>query len=242
MASSLEDHIKDLLPLIKNKRARVVVEHILQHGYVTTEELKKEYGYDHPPRAARDVRETGIPLETFRVKSSDGRSIAAYRFGDLSEFRPGRLQGRRTIPKQFKKKLYKDAAGKCFICLNNFDERFLQVDHRVPYEVRGDVASRDLNPEDYMLVCGSCNRAKSWSCEHCENWLHQKAPHVCQKCYWASPEDYIHIALREIRRIDIVWNEEEIQVYETLKQAAQEHSCSLPDYVKVILRTCVHEP
>ena len=51
------------------KRPRTVIEHILAHGYVTTEELRDKYGYNHPPRAARDVREQGIPLETFPIRS-----------------------------------------------------------------------------------------------------------------------------------------------------------------------------
>jgi hypothetical protein len=114
MTISLEDQnrIRNLIPSIKNKRARVVIEHILQHGYITTEQLEKDYGCNHPPRAARDVREVGIPLETFRVKSSDGRSIAAYRFGDLNKIRKGRLHGRIAFPKQFKKQLYELAHGK----------------------------------------------------------------------------------------------------------------------------------
>ena len=45
------------------KRPRTVIEHILTYGYITTEELKEKYGYNHPPRAARDVREQGIPLD-----------------------------------------------------------------------------------------------------------------------------------------------------------------------------------
>ncbi|HNU03736.1 MAG TPA: HNH endonuclease, partial [Anaerolineae bacterium] len=61
------------------KRPRTVIDHILTHGHITTEELKELYGYNHPPRAARDVREQGIPLETFRVTGSDGRKIGAYR-------------------------------------------------------------------------------------------------------------------------------------------------------------------
>lgn len=55
---------------ITNKRAKVVIDHILAHGFITTEGLEKTYGYNHPPRAARDVREAGIPLETFKIKSS----------------------------------------------------------------------------------------------------------------------------------------------------------------------------
>ena len=34
------------------KRPRTVIDHILKHGYITTEELKEKYGYNHPPRAA----------------------------------------------------------------------------------------------------------------------------------------------------------------------------------------------
>ena len=91
--SKQDKEIKRLLKQITNKRARIVIEHILAHGFITTEELEKTYGYNHPPRAARDVRESGIPLETFRVKHTDGRSIAAYRFGDVTQVRKGRLQG-----------------------------------------------------------------------------------------------------------------------------------------------------
>jgi hypothetical protein len=91
--------IRRLLAAITNKRARIVIEHILEHGFITTEDLEKKYGYNHPPRAARDVREAGIPLETYRVQSSDGRSIAAYKFGNPSDIRQQRLQGRITFPK-----------------------------------------------------------------------------------------------------------------------------------------------
>src|SRR6266540_2339552 len=104
--------IKQLLKEVFNKRARIVIEHIMEHGFITTEELEKKYGYNHPPRAARDVREIGIPLETFRVKHSDGRTIAAYRFGDLTQVRMGRLQGRQTFPRNLKDALYEKQNGK----------------------------------------------------------------------------------------------------------------------------------
>ena len=77
---------------------------------------EKKYGYNHPPRAARDVREAGIPLETFRVKSSDGRSIAAYKFGDLKKIKKDRLKGRILIPKKFKDELLKRNDNECNIC------------------------------------------------------------------------------------------------------------------------------
>ncbi len=72
----------DLCQSIATKRPKTVIDHILAHGSITTEELKVIYGYSHPPRAIRDVREHGISITTFRVTGSDGRKIAAYRFSD----------------------------------------------------------------------------------------------------------------------------------------------------------------
>lgn len=228
---------KEILPLLKaisNKRARIVIDHILKRGFITTEDLEKKYGYNHPPRAARDVREAGVPLETFRVKSSDGRSIAAYKFGDFSQIQKDRLAGRTIFAKAFKEALYEKTGGRCGICSGHFEFRYLQVDHRIPYEVAGDI-SGTRNLADYMLLCGSCNRAKSWSCEHCQNFVVGKKPDICSRCYWASPEDYVHIALREIRRLDIIWGSDEIEAYERLKRKAQKVRCEMPTYVKKVI-------
>ncbi|HAO22511.1 MAG TPA: HNH endonuclease, partial [Desulfobacteraceae bacterium] len=78
----LSDKFLALCKSVTAKRPKAVIDHILQYGFVTTEELKEKYGYNHPPRAARDVREHGIPLITFRVTGSDNRKIAAYKFGN----------------------------------------------------------------------------------------------------------------------------------------------------------------
>ncbi len=34
---------------ITAKRPKTVIDHILKHGFITTEELKDNYGYNHPP-------------------------------------------------------------------------------------------------------------------------------------------------------------------------------------------------
>lgn len=222
---------------IRSKRPRIVAEHILEHGSITTEELAVHYGYNHPPRAARDLREAGIPLETFRVKNSEARSIAAYRFGNLDEVRHDRLAGRTVFPKGFKQQLVEHDDSQCAICRASFESRYLQIDHRVPYEVAGDDASGIWHVEDYMLLCGECNRAKSWSCEHCSNWLNDKNPQSCLTCYWASPESHTHIALQEIRRLALIWRDSEIEQYEYLKSQAEQSSESMPEFVKRILKT-----
>lgn len=80
----------EALDAVKQKRTRVIIDHLLQHGQITTEEIREIHGYSHPPRAVRDVREHGILLETFRATHSDGRSIAAYRFGDPADLQSGK--------------------------------------------------------------------------------------------------------------------------------------------------------
>ena len=63
----------DKLNSVKDKRPRTVINHILRKGFITSQELKDLYGYNHPPRAIRDVRERGIPIITSRVRGADGR-------------------------------------------------------------------------------------------------------------------------------------------------------------------------
>jgi 5-methylcytosine-specific restriction endonuclease McrA len=225
----------DFVQSITNKRARIVIDHILKYGHISTEEIEKTYGYSHPPRAARDVREAGIPLQTFKVKSTEGKSIAAYKFGDLTQIRKNRFRGRQTFSKKFKQHLYGSNNGKCYVCNGVFEIRYLQIDHKVPYEISGDGDSFQQNEADYMLLCASCNRAKSWSCENCENWKSAKDIEICLKCYWGNPENYDHIALEKIRRLELIWQREEVDFFELLKLEAQKGEIDLPAYIKSLL-------
>jgi hypothetical protein len=221
------------------KRPKTVIDHMLKHGFITTEQLKDDYGYNHPPRAVRDVKEHGIPIEMFRVEGRDGRKIAAYRFGDPTKTRFGQQTGRTAFSQVIRQKLIALHGAVCAIYQESFPERELQVDHRIPFEVLGDVRDAEQKPVDYMLLCGSANRAKSWSCEHCVNWLELKKPEVCRSCYWAYPDNYTHIAMRQIRRADIIWTEQEVEMYEKLKRKTIELQKNIPDYVKEIIRNCI---
>lgn len=130
--------------------------------------------------------------------------------------------------------MYEDSGGACAICSGKFENRYLQIDHRIPYEIAGDDTPFDQDTLNFMLLCGSCNRAKSWSCEHCANWT-ERSSKVCSHCYWAHPNIYTHVALREIRRLDILWEEEEVHTYEKLKRIAEEQQIELPTFVKRII-------
>ena len=224
-----------LCKAVKAKRPRTVITHILKHGFITTQALKDKYGYNHPPRAVRDVKEHGIPIEMFRVEGSDGRKIAAYRFGDPSKARFGQQVSRTVLGKELKVKLIELHGPRCAIYMTPFPERELQIDHRVPFEVLGDVRGVEMSADDYMLLCGSANRAKSWSCERCVNWLELKKPEICRNCYWAYPENHTHVAMRQIRRADIVWTESEVEIYEKLKQRTLQLQKNVPGYVKEII-------
>lgn len=233
---------KEFLELCRSviaKRPKTVIDHILKHGHITTEELKEKYGYNHPPRAVRDVREHGIPLETFRVTGSDGRKIAAYRFGDVSKKQFRKLSGRTGLSKKIKEFLIEKYGCKCFIYLENIDESELQIDHRVPYEVGGDGESVEQNPDDFMLLSGSANRAKSWSCEHCDNWQTLKDKKICLSCYWAYPEDYSHVAMRQVRRLDLIWQDKEVGKYEKLKSDAKQSGQAMPEFVKELIEKAI---
>ena len=66
-----------------------------------------------------------------------------------------------------------------------------------------------------MLLCPSANRAKSWTCEHCENW-ERKDPSFCLRCFWAHPEDYDHVAGKFQKVVTIVFTGDEIEDYKRL--------------------------
>ena len=231
---NLPPEFLELLQSVQARRPRTVIDHILEHGFVTTEELRDLYGYNHPPRGARDVRELGIPLVTFRVTSSDGRSIGAYRFGDPASQRSATLTGRTTFASRIKTELIERFGAHCNIYREEFPERELQIDHRIPFEIAGDEGLTD-DLDAYMLLCPSANRAKSWSCEHCDNWQIRNADH-CRLCYWAFPENYTHVAMREERRLDIIWVGNETSEFDDIRAEAHERGDELPEFVKSVLR------
>lgn len=200
---------------ITAKRPATVIRHILEHGSISTEELEQLYGYKHPPRAVRDVRERGVNIETFKIKSADGRSIGAYRFGNpvFMENKLSKVAGRTALSSALRNALIAKYGSRCFIYNQEVDEKILQIDHRIPFEIGGETDSENL--EAYMLLSPSANRAKSWSCENCPNW-HDKDIKVCATCFWAFPENYGHIAGKPEKHIIITFTGNEIADYERL--------------------------
>lgn len=226
-----------LIQSIKSLRARRVIEHIQKFGSVTTEDLQKQFGYEHPPRAARDVREAGIELVTTFI-NVDGRRIASYSFSDSGVLARGKGTGRRAFSKTFKKNLIALNGQRCAVCSQEFEERYLQIDHRIPFQIRPDDLSLSPDPSDFMLVDGECNRKKSWSCEQCPNSISIKKPSICANCYWANAGtgEYSHIAMEQRRRIDISWSGSEVSIFDYIEDHAKEQGLSLQQFIKALLQ------
>jgi hypothetical protein len=227
--AKISKELLERIEAVSNKRARFVLDSIVKNGIVTTEEINHA-GYEHPPRAVRDARELGFSIQTIKVKHTNGRSIAAYVFSESAGNDP-KKSGRAALPKKQRDEIIVAAGSRCQICGASTN---LQVDHRIPYEVAGESQAKKSNV--HMVLCGSCNRKKSWSCEHCQNWMQYKNLGVCGTCYWAEPENYNHVGTERERRADLVWIGDEVSNYERLRRESEKNRRTVPEQIKEILR------
>lgn len=220
----------------KNKRAVETLKALLDKGRVSTDEIQA-VGYNHPPRAIADIRDLGVPIVTTMTTSEKtGKSMAVYTFGKLEDIREGRIGGRSAFSKSFKKDLVKHYGAVDHITRVPVDERVLQIDHRVPYRIAGEFRGATPNVDNFMLLDGSSQRAKSWSCENCPNMKAPRTADICRTCFWAFPENYTHIATKEYRRTDIVWREADVAVHDLLKEQADKRDIDVAELLRGIAR------
>jgi len=175
-----------------SKRGKVLLETILRKGFVTTEELEA-VGYRDAASAARDVRDTGIPLITGEARSSTGDRTGRYTLGRAEDIVDGRFNGRTIIPKSVKEKVLAHYGCVDWLTGATMPRTALTADHRIPFRVLGDPKKPDRRIENLMPLDKSSQRSKSWACEACENYR-IRDPNICRKCFWAFPESYEHIA------------------------------------------------
>lgn len=193
-----------------SKRARLAVELIFELGSCTTSDLE-ERGYSHPPRALGDVRDAGVVLGKKMESYEDPRTGTKKRRGRY--FLTGDVQDRQSR-KAFSKKLTNavKASGHCAVCGATPP---LQVDHKIPFEIGGETYPHVV--AEFQPLCPSCNRAKSWDCEHCGNWT-VRDKEVCRDCMWASPEDYRHVAMKQVRQVRVTLEDpEDIALFDEVR-------------------------
>ncbi|MBO1267077.1 HNH endonuclease signature motif containing protein [Arthrobacter cavernae] len=222
------DQIAWLKGLKMPRRAGIVRDHILTHGAVTTTTLRDTYGYDHPPRAAGDLKDAGAGVEK-RMVTINGKRMAEYFFTGAAN---KNAIGRVVIPKKFADGLKAAYGNQCAICSGEYSARELQADHRVPFAIGGDKPV--MAYEDFMPLCGSDNMAKGQSCKVCPNWT-IKDVGTCEGCYWAHPENYSHVATRPERRLTVTFQGVETISYDKLKVTAGETGVDVEELAKTVL-------
>lgn len=219
----LPDEYIAKLETVTAKRARRVIDAILKKGYVKQSDLEA-MGYTHGPRAIRDVRELGFGIVTAR--DVDGFAVYAFDKPVDEVNLLSKSRGRTVLEKEIRHALVTKYGAKDFITLETLDETMLQVDHRVPYEIGGEPEHSDLTK--FMLLSGSTNRLKSHACENCPNWEKKKYS-VCESCFWASPEDYSHVACKPERPVLLVFTGEEAEI---IRQAQEKYGEQLEEIAK----------
>lgn len=234
---NIDPRILALCDKVTAKRARALIDYLIEHGECSTEDLN-DLGYDHPPRVAGDVKEQGIPIVMTRDRDSakTGRKIGVYRFGNPDDIKAGRIDGRKAFSKAFKKRLVELNDSREAFTQERLEPRYLQIDHRIPYQVAGDAAFDESNPSAYMLIDASSQRAKSWSCENCKNSRSIQSTAVCDQCFWAYPENYTHIAMEQVRRLDLEWRGEDTNLFDRLRETAQQKGETIQSLAKQILK------
>ncbi|MFE0705131.1 HNH endonuclease [Streptomyces sp. NPDC058872] len=195
-----------------SKRAQKALEFLLDKGSVTTGDLQA-VGYDHPPRAIRDLKDAGFTIESMMV-NVDGKRMSQY---TLIDSMSADFAQRKPIPLAFRKQLFEEHGYRCAVCGGVFITRMLQADHRIPFHVGGDPDI--FETMDFMPLCGSDNRGKSMSCETCANW-EVRDPSTCKTCYWHDPTNYKHVATAEERRLAITARGDDVPVIDALMSEA----------------------
>lgn len=224
---------KGILSKLKSKRARLVLERILESGSISTFELRS-MGYGHPPRAAQDLKEAGVALRTVYGKHPEtGNRMGSYVLDAPAPVTVDNFSGRAQLPKNLSDKLHEHYGSRCNMDIYSHSRRALQADHRIPFIVAGDPDGFD--PADWQLLCGSHQRRKSFECENCPNYV-EKDKAVCAECYWAFPEKYTHVATRKERRVELVWGGDELTRYEQLQALAEERGTTVASLIKESLR------
>jgi hypothetical protein len=85
-----------------------------------------------------------------------------------------------------------------------------------------------------MLLSPQMQRSKSWACEHCDNARVANLA-ICKTCYWASPDNYTHVALNDERRLELTFSEVDASIYDRLKLAAARMKITVHELAKRVL-------
>ena len=232
MKAETRKKLESLLQTL-GKRPKAVLTRLLENESVSTYELGV-LGYDQPPRAAQDLKEHGVKLRVTHGKHPEtGNRMGIYWLDDEQPLLDGTFNGRQAFPKDFRRKVFNEYQSHCLFCGVALEDSRLQIDHRIPYQIAGEINTN--NVAEFMPLCSSHQRTKSWACEHCPNYTVKNGA-VCKGCYWAIPDGpYDHVATIRERRLVLTWSSAEIEDFITLSAAAKDSNQPPSEFVKRIL-------
>lgn len=171
-------------------REKMVFQCVLRKGYVTKDDCKAA-GCDYV--VIRDLRKVGVPFVRHLNKyylDWPSSSVGEYHL--------------QSLPPALRDQVIRDYGNRCAICLQVFESKELFPDHKIPRKIAGDDLLVEEGPLAFQACCYSCNNRKQQACRKCPNQVELKNPDNCRRCYWASPEDYDHVAMVEEMRADLV--------------------------------------
>jgi len=179
------DHPRDHLEVTKSNE----IPYFASFPQVVNKTETRTYG--DPSKTVDELRNEGFPRET--DQSVRGTYLEITRntsYDNLQEHYKllNRTQsmldrvGRSQIPVKYKRELYKDSNYCCSNCGEEYPEKYLAPDHRVPSIVQADNLSATNFKQVLQTLCVRCNQVKRESCKKCPY------EHDCKKCAWAFPE------------------------------------------------------
>lgn len=60
---------------------------------------------------------------------------------------------------------------------------------------------------------------------------------VIKSCFWATPENYTHICMNEIRMTEISWHgDDDLKIYEYLERFSQDNNQTIQDSIKKLIQ------
>lgn len=222
-------------------RGRKAIDALKENGIVTKYDLiRAGIAPSQTARAIRDLKDHGIPIQALsRIKTPESSNpVVRYTFGDRRDIHSEWQDGRRLVPKGMKEKLIRVYGARCAYCGEKLEPRKLQVDHRLPVKYFGELSQKEKrNPQNYLLLCPECNRKKAEAVdEGCAKTCYKTDDmSIIKSCYWYDPINYTHVCMKPVRKLEIKWDESDVDNYEALAKEAKKHGLSPQDLVKSMI-------
>lgn len=236
---SVEEYIHDIYDNLY-PRAKAAADLLMEKGVITKYDFEETHvPVSQAPRAIRDLKDHGIPIETLRKISvpQAKTKVNRYTLGSIDNINTSMRYGRMYDPTGMKEKLAKLHGDVCVFCGKKLTAKDRELDHKLPVNIFGDLSPVErLNPDNYQLVCRGCNRLKREATSHGAFDDQREGMDIVKQNYWYDPVQYRKNRDDRLYAHNvIVWNtSKDIQAYKQISQYAKDSSKSFQEALKDI--------